>query len=81
LIGKPDNQFHIVGWTQGTFRVFRDPHTGIETVTQDSAEIPAYNPQSHAFEKMGFKNMRADLFVESVRQQALRRFSTGQNPN
>jgi hypothetical protein len=79
LIRKQDNQFHIVGWTQGTFRIFREPRTRIETVSQDSAEMPAYNPESRTFQKMGFKNLRSDLFVQRIRQQTLRHFGTGQN--
>ncbi len=72
LLGKPGKQFNVVGWAQGTFRIHRDFRTGLETVTQDSAEIPVYDPESQAFRKMGLKNLRVDSFVERIHREALR---------
>jgi hypothetical protein len=33
--GPASESLGIVGWGQGTFRISRDPQTGMETVTQD----------------------------------------------
>jgi hypothetical protein len=53
LSGHPGKQFLLVGWTQGTFRIRRDMRTGLETVTQDSAEVPVFDPESNRFTKTG----------------------------
>ncbi|HEY2119222.1 MAG TPA: hypothetical protein VGH37_08575 [Candidatus Acidoferrum sp.] len=72
LMGKPGKQFNIVGWSQGTFRIRRDTRTGVETVTQDSAEIPVYDPESQGFKRTGFKNVRVDAFVEKIHREVMR---------
>jgi len=72
LTGKPGGPFHVVGWSQGTFRIHHDPRTGVETVTQDSAQVPVYNPKSREFEKMGLTNLRTEVFVARIRQEASR---------
>jgi hypothetical protein len=69
LTGHPGKQFFVVGWTQGTFRIRRDIRTGRETVTQDSAEIPVYDPETRAFTKTGVKGLRIDLFEEKMHQE------------
>ena len=65
-IGQPGRQFHIVGWSQGTFRIHKDFHTGLETVTQDSAGVPVFDPQTNKFIKSGVKNLRMDRFLEKL---------------
>jgi len=72
LWGHPGRQFHVLGWSQGTFRVHRDALSGRETVTQDSAEIPIFDPETHAFTKMGVKNLRLEVFQERLRREVLR---------
>jgi hypothetical protein len=72
LWGHPGRQFYVLGWSQGTFRLHRDALSGKETVTQDSAEIPVFDPQAKAFTKMGVKNLRVDVFQERVRREVLR---------
>jgi hypothetical protein len=72
LEGQPGGRFFLVGWSQGTFRVRRNPRTGLTTVTQDSAEIPAYDQQSREFTKTGVKDMRLDSFREQLRREMLR---------
>jgi hypothetical protein len=72
LWGRPGRQFFVVGWSQGTFRLHRNALSGKETVTQDSAEIPVYDPEAKAFTKMGVKNLRVDIFQERVRREVLR---------
>ena len=35
--------FTVAGWAEGTFRISRDPHTGAETVTQDSSAFAVFD--------------------------------------
>jgi len=72
LWGRPGRQFYVLGWSQGTFRVHRDAVSGKETVTQDSAEIPVFDPEVKAFTKMGVKNLGIDVFQDRVRREVLR---------
>ena len=72
LLGKPGRQFNVVGWSQGTFRIHRDPRTGVESVTQDSAEMPVFDSETQAFRKTGYKNVRTEVFVERIHREALR---------
>lgn len=72
LTGHPGKQFFVVGWTQGTFRIRRDLRTGRETVTQDSAEIPVFDPESRTFTKTGVKDLRIDLFEEKMLREISR---------
>jgi len=69
LTGQPGRQFYIVGWTQGTFRIRKDPRTGLETVTQDSAEVPVFDPQTQTFTKSGIRNLSMDHFLERLQKE------------
>src|SRR5260370_12814235 len=64
LSGHPGHQFLIVGWAQGTFRIHRDLRSGRETVTQDSAATPVFDPASESFTKTGVKNLSIDVFEQ-----------------
>ena len=66
LGAHPGGQFAIVGWTQGTFRIHRDLSAGDETVTQDSAETPVFDPASNSFTKSGVKNLSVDAFEQRL---------------
>ena len=74
LMGQVGKPFHIVGWSQGTFRIHRNSRTGVETVTQDSADVPVFDPQTNKFTKAGVKGLRMDHFLErlstEIRRQA-----------
>ena len=72
LSGHPGRQFLIVGWAQGTFRIRRDLRSGGETVTQDSAETPVFDPASESFTKSGVKNLSIDAFEQHVRREVFR---------
>jgi hypothetical protein len=63
LTAVPGRPFYIVGWSQGTFRISKNPLTGTETVTQDSAEAPVFDPRARVFTKAGVKGLRMDLFI------------------
>jgi len=72
LAARPGGQFLIVGWAQGTFRIHRDLRSGDETVTQDSAEIPVFDPASNSFTKTGVKNLALDAFEQRLRRELAR---------
>jgi len=80
LSGRPGRQFFIVGWMQGAFRIYRDPRTGGETVTQDSAETPVFDPASDSFTRAGMKNLPAEIFEQRVRREILRQAEVIPNP-
>jgi hypothetical protein len=69
LTGQPGRQFYIVGWTQGTFRIRKDTRTGLETVTQDSAEVPIFDPETRTFTKGGIRNLNVDRFMERLEKE------------
>jgi hypothetical protein len=69
LTGGPPRQFYIVGWTQGTFRIHADPRSGMEAVTQDSVDVPVFDPQTRQFTRSGVKNLRVDLFLEKLNKE------------
>jgi hypothetical protein len=72
LSGRPGHQFLVVGWGQGTFRIHHDLRSGGETVTQDSAETPVFDPASNSFTKSGIRNLPIDVFEQRLRRELLR---------
>lgn len=58
--------FTVVAWQQGTFRIGHDRATGEETVTQDTAYFPAFDPRTRRFDSGGIvgttlANFRAQI--------------------
>lgn len=53
---------YVLGWTQGTFRIVRDPDSGLERVTQDSAAMPLFDPATKHFRHGGVRNMPLAVF-------------------
>ena len=72
LNAHPGGQLLIVGWAQGTFRIHRDLRSGGETVTQDSAETPVFDPASNAFTKAGVKNLSIEVFEQRLHRELSR---------
>lgn len=72
LAVHPSGRFLIVGWTQGTFRIHRDLRSGGETVTQDSAETPVFDPASNSFTKGGSKNVALEAFEQRLHHEIAR---------
>jgi hypothetical protein len=66
--------FSIVSWMQGTFRIGRSRTTGEEIVTQDTAAFPVFDPASHSFETTAIRKMPVSAFhtlvIASVEAQA-----------
>jgi len=55
--GQEETPFRILGWSQGTFRIVRDPRTGVATVTQDSAATAVFDSQTRRFVHSGIRNL------------------------
>ena len=66
--GEP---YQVLGWSQGTFRIARNPQSGLEMVTQDSASASIFDPQAHAFRRGGVRNLPVAIFREKL-HKALR---------
>lgn len=58
----PDGDYRVLGWSQGTFRIVRDAETGAESVTQDSAAAPIFDPLTRRFRRGGIRRMPIGAF-------------------
>jgi hypothetical protein len=58
--------FSVAAWVEGTFRIGRDPRTGLETVTQDSSTFAVFDPTTRAFRTEGVRRMPMQQFHERV---------------
>jgi len=63
--GEP---FRILGWSQGTFRIAKDARTGLETVTQDSAAAPIFDPRTRQFRHGGARRLPLAIFQLKLRK-------------
>jgi len=63
--GEP---YRVLGWAQGTFRIARHPETGVETVTQDSANAPIFDPRTRKFRHGGIRNLPVAIFQLKLRR-------------
>ena len=63
--GEP---LRVLGWSQGTFRITRDPRTGGETITQDSAAAPVFDLQTRHFIHNGIRSMPVAIFQLKLRK-------------
>ncbi|HLK05256.1 MAG TPA: hypothetical protein VKT53_12520 [Candidatus Acidoferrum sp.] len=71
----PGHGTYVLGWAQGTFRIARDARSGEERITQDSAAMPVFDPETHQFRRSGTRNLPLAAF-----QTKLRRALEGLNP-
>jgi hypothetical protein len=69
LTNQPGKQFHIVGWSQGTFRIHKRARTGVETVTQDSADMLVFDPRTNLFTKEGIRDLSMERFQEKLARE------------
>src|SRR6202158_59349 len=58
--------FTVAAWVEGTFRIGRDPQTGLETVTQDSSSFAVFDTATRAVRTEGVRRMPVELFHERV---------------
>lgn len=73
--------FSVVSWEQGTFRI-RSGSAGRaseETVTQDTAALATFDPQSRRFKAIGLRNVPLPAFRAQV-ESALSRLKEKRNP-
>jgi len=61
----------VVSWQQGAFRIRRDAFADRETVTQDTASFPTFDPVTRRFEPTGIRQMPLETFRVQV-EAALR---------
>jgi hypothetical protein len=58
--------FTVAGWVEGSFRILRDPRTGIETVTQDSSAFAVFDAATRTFHTEGIRRMPIEQFRARV---------------
>jgi hypothetical protein len=68
LWAREGEPFRVLGWSQGTFRIARDPRTGVERVTQDSAAAPIFDPLTRQFRHGGIRNLPVAIFQLKLRK-------------
>lgn len=61
------NDFSVVSWQQGTFRIQRDRGTGEELASQDTGGYVIFDPVSRRFLANGAVRMPVELFHAQVR--------------
>jgi hypothetical protein len=63
--GEP---YRVLGWSQGTFRISRDPQSGLEKVTQDSAAEAVFDLRTREFRRGGIRNLPVAIFELKLRK-------------
>jgi len=71
LWGHEGEPYQVLGWSQGTFRIKRNPQSGLEIVTQDSASSAVFDPHARTFRRGGIRNLPVAIFREKL-HKALR---------
>ncbi len=71
LWGHDGEPYQVLGWSQGTFRIKRNPQSGLENVTQDSASAAIFDPHARTFRRGGIRNLPVAIFRERL-HKALR---------
>jgi len=67
----PNGTYRILGWTQGAFRIRKDQTTGLESVTQDSAAAPLFDPVTQRFRHGGIRNLPIAVFQVKLKRVEL----------
>ncbi|HXJ38204.1 MAG TPA: hypothetical protein VNH18_02935 [Bryobacteraceae bacterium] len=60
--GHEGEPYQVLGWSQGTFRITRNPQSGLEIVTQDSASSAVFDPHARTFRRGGIRNLPVAIF-------------------
>jgi hypothetical protein len=68
LWAAPNGVYRILGWTQGAFRIRKDRATGLESVTQDSAAAPLFDPVTRQFRRGGIRNLPIAVFQVKLKR-------------
>ncbi len=56
------DDYSVIAWARGTFRVHKLPLTGEEAVTQDCSASVAFNPETRRFESEGIHDLSLTAF-------------------
>ena len=67
LWNRAGEPYRVLGWTQGTFRIFRDALSGAEMITQDSS-ISVFDPETKTFRREGIARMDLEHFETKLRK-------------
>jgi hypothetical protein len=62
LKGSQAGGYTVAGWVEGTFRISRDPRTGVESVTQDSSTFAVFDVATRTFRTEGIRRMPVENF-------------------
>ncbi len=65
---RPGEPYRVLGWAQGTFRISRNEQSGVETVTQDSALAPIFDPRTRIFRHGGIRKLPVAIFQLKLRK-------------
>ena len=65
---RPGQPYRVLGWAQGTFRILRNEQAGTETVTQDSAAAPLFDPRTRTFRHGGIRSLPIAVFQLKLRR-------------
>lgn len=65
---KSGEPYRVLGWAQGTFRISHDEESGVETVTQDSALAPIFDPRTRTFRHGGIRKLPVGIFQLKLRK-------------
>lgn len=65
---RPGEPYRVFGWAQGTFRILRNEQAGVETITQDSAAAPLFDPRTRTFRHGGIRNLPLPIFQLKLRR-------------
>jgi hypothetical protein len=68
----PGGELTVTSWVQGTFRVRRDPHTGRESVAQDTSGLAVFDPATRTFRPGGIRNLPLEEFHARVSEAVAR---------
>jgi hypothetical protein len=68
LWNREGEPWRVLGWSQGTFRIARDARTGVETVTQDSAATPIFDPSTRQLRHGGIRDLPVAVFQWKLRK-------------
>jgi len=60
-------ELSLTAWSEGTFRVHRDPRSGQAWVSEDSAAAEVLDPATQRFEPSGIRRMPLERFEERLR--------------
>ena len=61
-----EGPYGVLGWAQGTFRIEHNPHTGLESVIQDSASFAVFDRETKSFQRQAISRMPVEQFRKQL---------------